>query len=146
MKLPILILGIIVVIIITFLTLNYFLPKNPQAEIKGHTFSLYIAKTTSEQEIGLAKYKTIGMSQGMLFLFAKSDYYSFWMKGMHFPIDIIFINGNKVIDIFPAVPIATNDALPTYTTKGKADKVLEINSGLTKNYKIKIGDRVNLSL
>jgi uncharacterized protein len=146
MKLPVFILGTLIALIITFLLFSYSLPKAPSAEINGHVFSLYLAKTSEEQEIGLAKYKKIDMNQGMLFIFNKSDYYSFWMKDMQFPIDIIFINGDKVIAVFQKVPVSLNENLPVYTTKTKADKVLEINAGLAKKYNIEIGSKVKINL
>jgi uncharacterized membrane protein (UPF0127 family) len=146
MRLLTLVLTILIILIIAFLTLNYFLPKNPRAEINGHVFSLYLAETPEEQSVGLAKYKKIDTNQGMLFLFNKSDYYSFWMKNMQFPIDIIFVNGNKVVDIFQNVPVSLNGELPIYTTKTKADKVLEINASLAKKYDIKIGSEIKINL
>jgi len=146
MKLPALILGILLVLIISFLTFNYFLPKTPKAEINGQVFSLYLARTSEEQATGLAKYQKIEENQGMLFLFTKTDNYSFWMKDMHFPIDIIFISGNKVVAVFQNVPVSLNNHLPVYTTKTKADKVLEINAGLAKKYNIKIGSEVKIKL
>jgi len=135
-------LAALIILIVAFLTFNYFLPKSPRAEINGHVFSLYLARTSDEQAAGLARFRTIDQNRGMLFLFNKPDYYSFWMKNMQFPIDIIFINGNKVVAIFQKVPISLNGNLPVYTTKTKADKVLEINAGLTNKYGIKIGDLV----
>ena len=136
----------IIALLITLLIFIYLIPKTSVAEINGHTFSLYLAKTASEQEVGLAKYKSLAQNQGMLFLFGKSDYYSFWMKDMRFPIDIIFISNDKIVDIFPNVPIATSEALPTYATSEKADKVLEINAGLSAKYNIKVGTLVKLNL
>ncbi len=35
----------------------------------------------------------------MLFLFDKPDYYPFWMKGMKFPLDILFIRGSTIVSI-----------------------------------------------
>lgn len=139
-------LAIILILIVAFLILSNMLIKNPQAEINGHTFSLYLAKTANEQEVGLAKYKSIAQNQGMLFLFERSDYYSFWMKNMHFPIDIIFISNDKVVDVFNDVPVSANNNLPVYTTKTKANKVLEINDGLAKKYGIKVGSEVKIKL
>jgi len=119
----------------------------PSANINGHVFSLYLAKTSRDQEVGLAKFNRIDNNKGMLFIFDKSDYYSFWMKNMKFPIDIIFINQTKIVDIFQNVPVQkNNNNLPTYTTGEKADKVLEINSGLINDYKIKVGENISLNL
>lgn len=146
MKISLLILGILIVFILIFIKIDYLNPKLPTTEINGHVFSLYLAKTPQEQEEGLAKFNKIDKNQGMLFLFQKQDYHSFWMKNMQFPIDIIFINKNKIVDIFQKVPVAVGENLPTYTTKAKADKVLEINSGLSNEYKIKIGDNVEINL
>jgi hypothetical protein len=145
MKISLLILGILIVFILIFIKIDYLNPKSPTAEINGHVFSLYLAKTAQEQEVGLAKFNKIDKNQGMLFIFQKDDYYAFWMKNMKFPIDIIFINKDKVVDIFQNVPVSTNGTLPVYTTKTKADKVLEINAGLAKKYGIKIGTKVGIS-
>lgn len=136
----------LIILLIAFVMFLYVIPKTPTAKINGHAFSLFLAKTSEEQEIGLAKYNKIEQNQGMLFLFAKADNYSFWMKNMKFPIDIIFIENNEVVYIFPNVPVSTNDNLPVYTTKTKANKVLEINAGLAKKYGIKIGTEVRISL
>ena len=139
------ILGILSLVLV-LIKVDYFL-SSPSANINGHTFSLYLAKTANDQEVGLAKFNKIENNKGMLFIFPKADYYSFWMKNMKFPIDIIFINNTRIVDIFQNVPIQkNNNNLPTYTTGEKADKVLEINAGLSNAYKIKIGDAVNLNL
>jgi uncharacterized membrane protein (UPF0127 family) len=146
MKIPAFILGTLIILILVLLMLVYFGPKTPSAQINGHVFYLYLAQTSQEQSIGLAKYKSLAKDQGMIFLFDRQDYYSFWMKDMKFPIDIIFISGNKVVDVFGKVPIAPDENLPVYTTKTKADKVLEINAGLAGKYGIKTGDLVKLNL
>jgi uncharacterized membrane protein (UPF0127 family) len=146
MKIIALIIGILLLIFL-ILNLDSWFAPTPRANIDGHTFSLYLARTSHDQEVGLAKFNKIDNNQGMLFIFSKPDYYSFWMKNMKFPIDIIFINGSKIVDIFQKVPVQKdNNNLPTYTTGEKADKVLEINAGLTNKYKIKIGDNIGLNL
>jgi uncharacterized membrane protein (UPF0127 family) len=146
MKIIIFFLSILIILLVAFLMFIYLLPKTPIAEINGHIFSLYLAKTQDEQSVGLAKYNKINQNQGMLFLFQKADNYSFWMKDMQFPIDIIFIENNKVVDVFQNVPVSLNDNLPVYTTKTKANKVLEVNAGLAKKYGIKVGTEVRLAL
>jgi len=146
MKIPFLILGILTVLIIVFIKMTYFSPQIPRAKINGHIFSLYLAKTSQEQAVGLAKFNKIDKNRGMLFIFPKSDYYSFWMKNMKFPIDIIFINKHAVVDIFQNISVSKSNNLPIYTTHEKADMVLEINSGLSKEYKIKTGDKVDINL
>ena len=84
----------------------------------------------------------------MLFPFEKPGYYSFWMKNMKFPIDIIFIKSGKIVTIHKDVmpPKNLTDALPIYNPKEPADTVLEINAGLSEDYKFKEGDEVKLLL
>ncbi len=120
--------------------------KRPTVTINNHTFYLYVAKTPKDQRIGLSKYNNIPQNFGMIFLFDKPDFYSFWMKGMKFPIDIIFIKDDRIVTIYQNVspPKGQNEGLLTYKPKSRADKVLEINSGLSQRYNIKEGDLVKL--
>jgi hypothetical protein len=111
--------------------------KTPQATIDNHIFNLELAKTDKEKEIGLAKYKNIPQNFGMLFPFEKAGYYSFWMKNMKFPIDIIFIRNSKIVTIFRNVPApkSNNESLSIYKPNELSDTVLEINAGLSEKYK-----------
>lgn len=146
MKIPLFVTGIICLLIIATLGINYVNQKPPFVIINNHLFSLYLARTTQEREVGLAKFNKIGKDQAMLFLFQRADYYSFWMKNMRFPIDIIFIDNNRIVDIFKNVPVIKNGKLPIYTTKTKADKVLEINAGLSDKDHFEINNVVKISL
>lgn len=138
------------IIIFIFLLLvfgrNIIGDKRPNVTINNETFYLYVAKTPKDREIGLSKYNNIPQNFGMIFLFDKPDFYSFWMKGMKFPIDIIFIKGDKIVTIYQnATPSkGQNEGLLRYKPKSRADKVLEINSGLSQRYNIKEGDLVKL--
>ncbi len=121
--------------------------KSPTAEINNYSFKLYIAKTPKDQEIGLSKYKNLAKDMGMLFPFEKPDYYSFWMKQMKFPIDIIYIKDGKIVTIYESVkpPKSENESLLIYKPKEPSNMVLEINAGLSGKYNLKEGDKVNLN-
>lgn len=111
-----------------------------------HTFSVETVKDSKAQQIGLTKYNSIKSDQGMLFVFDKPDTYSFWMKNMKFPIDIIFINGDSVVSFVEnAKPVNADVANPPiYSPTDPADKVVEIQAGLVKKYNIKKGDKVKI--
>lgn len=130
-----------VVILLVFGTLFYTLYKasQPNLQIKGQIFHLEVVKTEKDKQIGLSKYKTFPQDKGMLFLFDKEGFYSFWMKDMKFPIDIIYIKGNKITTIYGNVPI---NNLKIYSPTQPSDKVLEINANLSKKYGFKTGDLV----
>lgn len=112
--------------------------------IKDHTFKLLLAKTPAEKEIGLSKHKSLPQDYGMLFLFDSPDLYSFWMRDMSFPIDIIYINDDQVVTILEnnMPPKNKTDNLPVLQPKQPANRVLEINAGLSKKYGFSEGDRV----
>ncbi len=115
-----------------------------KAEIHNHVFLVEIAKTPTEQEIGLAKYARLPLNDAMYFPFRQPGYYAFWMKNMKFPIDIIFIRNGKIvtIDSFVPAPVKNQQELPTYKPLVPADAVLEINAGLSKKYGFSRGDNV----
>ncbi len=119
----------------------------PSATIDDYTFKIEVAKTDKEKETGLAKYNKISNDFGMLFPFGKEGYYSFWMKNMKFPIDIIFIRNGKIIKIFANVPPpkTDNSPLPIYRPDSLSDTVLEINAGLSQKYGFKEGDSVSIN-
>lgn len=148
MKKIFLIVGLLILVTaIVFLNYNYQNKKTPQVTINNHIFNLAIAKTDTEKEIGLSKYKNIPQNFGMLFPFGKPDYYSFWMKNMKFTIDIIFIRNNKIVTIFKnaSPPKSNNELLPIYRSQNLSDTVLEINAGLSDKYNFKTGDLVKLN-
>ena len=120
--------------------------KTPTATIHNHTFKLELAKTQKEKEIGLSAKKTLEKDFGMLFPFEKPSYYSFWMKSMKFPIDIIFINNDRIVTIYKNVspPKNPSEGLQTFAPKEPADTVLEINAGLSEKYNFKEGDIVKI--
>lgn len=123
--------------------------KPPQHMIVGgkQTFSVEIVQTPQSQTIGLSKYVTLPQDKAMYFPFPKPAYYAFWMKRMHFPIDILFIRNGVIIAIFASVPAPTPGqvTLPTYQPNSPADSVLEINAGLSKKYGFILGDKVQLT-
>lgn len=141
-------LNIILIILICFLSFLVFLKLSPEKKtyviIYNQKFYIDVAKTEEQKEKGLSIYKSIENNQGMIFPFSTPDYYIFWMKNMKFPIDIIYIRNDKIVDIFKDVPSpkSPNDFLPIYKPKNIADTVLEINAGLSEKYKFKIGDKV----
>ena len=114
--------------------------------IDGHLFLIEVARTQQEQETGLAKYMSYSQKNAMYFPFPRPGYVAFWMKGMHFPIDILFIRNEKIVTIAANIPAPTpgQTHLPTYVPASPADGALEISAGLSQKYGFRIGDTVKL--
>ncbi len=116
--------------------------------IGEQTFLVTPARTPEELQKGLSDRGSLPKDQGMIFLFEESADRAFWMKGMKIPIDIIFINGDKIVSISKnAKPPADENAnLPLFSSVQPADKVLEINAGLSDEFGFKPGDTVTVDL
>lgn len=125
-------------------------PSKSQQIIIGETkVNVEIADTKDKRSKGLGGRESLASSSGMLFLFEREDLYPFWMKGLTFPLDFIWIKGEKVVDITENVPVAGEGAkdedLPIYSSRQPLDKLLEVNAGFVAQHGIKIGDTVTLA-
>ncbi len=116
----------------------------PQVTIGGHTFVVTLAKTADEHERGLSGKKSMSQNEGMLFVFENNGLYSFWMKDMLFPLDIVWIDENNKI-----VHVEENLLPQTYPksfiSKELAKYVLELNGGIVRKNSIRVGDKVRFS-
>ncbi len=116
----------------------------PHIKIKEKDIKLELATTTKDVEKGLSGRISLENNSGMLFVFSKPYRYSFWMRDMNFPLDMIWINDGLIVDISENVPNDFNPASPTfYQPLSPAQYVLEVNAGFSGANNIKIGDAVS---
>ncbi|MCK4744598.1 DUF192 domain-containing protein [Candidatus Parcubacteria bacterium] len=111
-------------------------------KIKEQNIKVELAETEQERIKGLSGRENLCDNCGILFIFNKEDFHSFWMKEMKFPIDIIWINNDKIVQITKNADLPQAKNIPTYTPKQKASKVLEVNAGFCEKHNIKVGDKV----
>ncbi|KKR91676.1 MAG: hypothetical protein UW69_C0045G0012 [Microgenomates group bacterium GW2011_GWA2_44_7] len=101
-----------------------------------------VARTQQEHERGLSKRMKLPPENGMFFVFTDRGQYSFWMKDMMFPLDFIWIDGDKVVEITQDVPFPeTGKNITTVTPAMPIDKVIEVNGGFINSANIHIGDK-----
>ncbi len=103
-----------------------------------------IVDTDEKRRIGLSNHIFLDQDRGMLFLFDSPARYSFWMKDMDFPIDIIWMLDGKIVDMMENVLVSTNSSYPSYTPKTAVNQVLEVNAGFIANHPILIGESLIL--
>jgi uncharacterized membrane protein (UPF0127 family) len=102
-----------------------------------------IAASEEERKTGLMFRESLGEGEGMLFVNKQEGIYTFWMKNMRFPIDIIWIGKDKQV-VFMA-----NNALPckedcqTISPDAPARYILEVKAGFINKNRVKIGDKVD---
>lgn len=121
---------------------------NKQSLLPGNKIKVEIADTQAKRSEGLGGRESLASDSGMLFIFPKEDKYPFWMKGLNFPLDFVWIKGDRVVDILKNVPPPAketkDESLSVYLPKEAVDKVLEVNSGTVERLNIKVGDSVQI--
>ncbi|MBI2086633.1 MAG: DUF192 domain-containing protein [Candidatus Zambryskibacteria bacterium] len=101
-----------------------------------------IADTEEERAQGLSDKGTLETGHGVLFIFDEPAKYGFWMKNMHFPIDIVWIDENwKVVGIERL--INPNTYPKAFYPPDNIKYVLEIPAGEAQKYDIDIGQFIS---
>jgi uncharacterized membrane protein (UPF0127 family) len=112
--------------------------------INGQKINVEIPKNSDEFEKGLAGRPCILPNQGMFFAFKKDGQYPFWMKGMKFPIDIVWITSTHRV-----AAQEINESPKTYpdkfVNKIPAQYVLELKANRSKELRMEIGSTVQFS-
>lgn len=128
-----------------------FLPEQPvfkELQINQVKLKVEVADTQKKRSKGLGGRESLASGEGMLFILPKPDKYPFWMKGLSFPLDFVWISGEKIVDLLqniqPPTPGQTDESLPIYQSKEDVDKVLEVAAGTVQRMNIKVGDTIKL--
>ena len=118
--------------------------------IAGNKIIIETAQTPKEKEQGLSGREYIPEDHGMLFIISPKSRSPFWMVDMKFPLDIIWISDNKIVQIdenaAPPKPGQKENELPLYKPPEPVDFVLEVNGGFTYKHKIMVGDTVEVKI
>ncbi len=114
----------------------------------GDLFVARVADTEYKRNRGLSGTKTLAPDEAMIFLFSEPSRTAFWMVGMKYPIDIVWIRDGRIIDIAARVPpIVEKDEskIPRYYPRDRADWVVEVSAGTVDRLGIKLGDVVKIT-
>lgn len=112
-----------------------------EVSVSGAIIEVQIADTAAKQMTGLSYRENLSSDHGMLFVFGGSGIRPFWMKGMKFSIDIIWIDKNK--NIVYIIPGASPDSYPRiYSPLTPAQYVLEVPAGWCAIHNVSVGNGV----
>lgn len=104
-----------------------------------HNISVEVAQTPNEREIGLMYRKTLGASQGMLFIFEQAGVQCFWMKNTLLPLAIAFVaDDGSIVNIDEMKP----QTLDSHCSTKPVHFVLEMNSHWFDKRGIKAGAKL----
>lgn len=107
------------------------------------SFDIEIADDDYETQTGLMHRPSMANTNAMLFIFPDTKMRSFYMKNTLIPLDIIYLDDNKtVVSIQEHAKPMDETSLPS---EAPAMYVLEINAGLSKQFSIVTGDRIEFS-
>src|SRR4030042_3120129 len=111
--------------------------------INNQTIYVNLAITNEEKSKGLSGRNNLSENEGMLFIFDYKSIPDFWMKGMKFPLDIIWINDNIIVDVDENIQnpksLSNLNQLQKYSPSVPINFVLEVNAGFCSKKGIKIG-------
>lgn len=105
-----------------------------------HDFSVELARTPREQEVGLMFRTSVADHGGMLFVWPVPQRSQMWMENTLVPLDMVFIAPDGRID-----SIAENTvpkSLDVISSDGVVAATLELQGGLTAKLGINVGDKV----
>ena len=116
----------------------------PTVSFGDAVFTAELAITPDQRQQGLSGREGLPIGAGMLFIFETRSASSFWMKGMRFPLDFVWISDEcRVVAVTENVPPPEPDAttLPTYRSEPPAAYNFEINAGEARARGVEVGDR-----
>ena len=120
----------------------------PRVEVDDIEFEVEVADTQLLRERGLTGRRYLEERSGMLFIPAGPYVGDYWMKGMLFPLDFIWIGRDcRVVDltVYASVPPpgTPDDEIRRYRSYPSAGYTLEVNAGEVDRFGIRVGDRVD---
>lgn len=120
--------------------------KDKQGETKS-TFIVEIVSSPKALESGLSNRAAVE-GDGMLFVLPERQVPRFWMKQMLFDLDIVWIDGDRVVALTQNVPAPDKmtplGELPVYSPDQPVTMVLEVPAGDAEKSTMQIGDQLLL--
>lgn len=112
----------------------------PAIRVGGVLLKVEIADTPLSRQRGLMFRENLPEDEGMLFVFERVDYLSFWMKNTLIPLSIAFIDAEgKIVQMEDMEPL---DEQTHHRSVRPALYALEVNQGWFERHGVQIGDRV----
>ncbi|MEI6529002.1 MAG: DUF192 domain-containing protein [Candidatus Falkowbacteria bacterium] len=140
----VLIVFIFIVIYSTFRVTNKNINTKYSVRINNIKIAIEVASSPLQQYLGLSNRESLCPNCGMLFIFKDKEEQIFVMRDMKFPLDIVFIDDNKIINIENNLVPEGDKPKMLYKSLTPSNRVLELPGGFCEQNKIKAGDAVNI--
>lgn len=118
--------------------------KITKIKIANQIFEVELATSKREHYLGLSGREDLLDKHGMLFMFPEKEQKYFVMRDMNFSLDIVFIDENRVIDVYKNLPYDEKSQQILYESSAPVNKVLELKGGSCDRYNILPGSLVEI--
>jgi uncharacterized membrane protein (UPF0127 family) len=110
-------------------------------KIKDKKIKAEVVRTDQEKAKGLMFRENLEKDEGMIFVYGREEYLSFWMKNTRIPLSIAFLDKTgKIVDIQDMTPFS----LQSHVSAFPAQYALEVNQGWFKQNGISVGQGIKL--
>lgn len=122
----------------------------PTVTIGDDVVRVEVARTPEERARGLSGREALGPDEGMIFPFETAGHPGFWMQGMRFDLDLVWVRDGRIVEIHervprpPPGPDPNAPPLPLYRPRTPADLVLEVPAGSASRRGWEVGDRLEI--
>lgn len=131
------------------ISIGYLVWSNRPTEFvrfdNGAEFSVEVADTLAERQVGLGEHTSLDNDKGLLFIFEESAEHGFWMKDMDFSIDIIWMDENRRI-VHIEENVSPSSYPEIYRPSTNAAFVLELYTGQAAANGLGLGDQATFDL
>jgi hypothetical protein len=113
----------------------------PQIQLNAgiHVIRAEVANTPESRMKGLMFRKTLGTSDGMLFVFDEPQRQCMWMRNTYVPLSVAFIDANgAILNVEDMEPLTET----SHCAAGAAKYALEMNKGWFASRGLKAGTRI----
>ena len=114
---------------------------------RGDVVRIESAESNFQQSLGMMQREALPKKRGMMFPQSKVQKRSIYMFNCLAPLDILFLNNDRIVSLAAEMPICTStdaDDCPLYEPSQPFDNWIELRSGSISRFGLSIGSQVDL--
>lgn len=141
--------GFLVLFFLCYLGLKIWNGRTEEIEISlaGNPAQVYLANTPAQLYKGLSDRSDLAGKDGMFFIFPGLGRHGIVMRDMRFPLDIVWLQNNTIVDMVKQAPLepgVAHEDLKVYYPSKDANFVVELEAGWLDKHGIVIGDELRI--
>lgn len=135
-KIVVFIAVIVIIGIACFVIVPDMLRPRTDIRLGNSVFKAWIALNEDDRLAGLSKEGHINDSQALIMAFPEDDVHGVWMKGMTYPIDVVWLDSDKRV-VYAIKNIPFEDQEKIYSPNVKSRYIVELKAGMVERQSIR---------